>query len=122
MIRAFLLVALFATTTLAAPDAKQLAKDRAVAAERIYQATIASMKSGRAVVETAYAWSVRVLDADLDSGRTTKVALADHLMRMTSLAADLLSAKASGSATTLDADAAAYFKLEAEYWVAKGKR
>jgi hypothetical protein len=122
MIRVLTLVALFSTTSLAQPDAKKLARDRVTAADRMYQGTVASMKTGRAVVETAYLWSVRQLDAELDAGWLVKQALADHLKRMTALETELVRARAAGSATSLDAEAAAYFKLEAEYWVARGKR
>src|SRR5687767_7676874 len=113
MIRALVLVALFTTTTFAAPDAKQLARDRVTAADRLYQGTIAMIKTGRAVVETAYAWSVRQLDAELDAGWLLKQALADHLKRMTALDAQMTTARGAGTVSSLDADAAAYFKLEA---------
>jgi hypothetical protein len=123
MIRALVLVALFTTTTAnAAPDVKQLAAGRATAADRMFQGTVAAIKTGRAVVESAYVWSVRQLDAEIDSGLLLKQALLDHVKRMTALDAELAKLRNAGVASSLDADAAAYFKLEAEYWVARGKR
>jgi hypothetical protein len=123
MIRAAVVVlALLGTPTFATPDAKQLGKDRIAAIEKVYLGVFAQMKSGRAVVDSVYLWSMRWLDAEIDTGKTQKLALADHLARMTMLERDVVAAKGTGQASAIDADAAAYFKLEAEYWVARGKR
>jgi hypothetical protein len=106
----------------AAPDAKQLAKDRVTAAEKVFTGTVQLMKAGRATVESAYGWSVRWLEAELSNGKAAKPALADHLARMTTLAADVTKAFQAGTAGATEQDAANYFKLEAELWSLRGKR
>lgn len=122
MMRIALILIVLAGTAAAAPDAKQLAKDRVTAAEKVFTGTINLLKSGRVGVESAYTWSVRWLDAELANGKAAKTALADHLARMTAVEADLAKAVHAGVANTTDGDAAAYFKLEAELWVVRGKR
>ena len=123
MIRiALVVVALLAGSAVAAPDAKQLAKDKVTAAEKVYKGTVASIQVGRAVSESAYVWSVRWLEAEVGAGKPIKQALADHLARMTALEADLAKAKAAGTAHPVDHDATVFYKLEAELWALRGKR
>jgi hypothetical protein len=111
-----------AAPVLAAPSATQLAKDRAAAAEKVYRNASAMLKTGRGTVEGVYQWSVRWLDADRDSAKPVKPALAAHLARMQELETELVKARDAGTATTGDADAATYFRLEAEGWQARGRR
>lgn len=107
----------------AAPTVAELAKDRVAAAERAYRTTAAGHRAGRAQVEAVYAWSVRWLDAALDAApKAGKQALADHAKRMADLDAEVQKMAAAGTAGPLEADAAAYFRIEAELWSARGKR
>jgi predicted amidohydrolase len=122
MLRIALVLIALAGSALAAPDLKQLGKDRVAAAEKAYRGTLVGLKTGRAAAEAAYTWSVRWLDADLAAGKTAKLALADHLARMTLLEAELDKAKTSGQASAFDHDATIYFKVEATIWAARGKR
>lgn len=122
MLRIVILLVVLVSPVAAAPDAKQLASDRVTAATKVYTGTLAFLKSGRATSESVYTWSVRWLDAELANGKPAKQAFADHLVRMTSLESDLAKAVQAGTASTLDGDAAAYFKLEAEIWALRGKR
>lgn len=122
MLRIALVLIALASPAVAAPDAKQLAKDRVVAAEKVYQGTLTALKSGRATSEAAYVWSTRWLDAELATGKAAKQALADHAARMTALEAELAKNMQAGTASTTDHDATVYFKLEAELWALRGKR
>jgi hypothetical protein len=107
----------------AAPTVAELAKDRVAAAEKAYQGAAAAHRGGRATVEAVHAWSVRWLDASLDaSPRTAKQALADHARRMTELEAEVQRMVGAGTAASSDADAAAFFRIEAALWSARGKR
>ncbi len=122
MLRIFILVVVLGSSVAAAPNAKQLAKERVTAAEKVYAGTLAFLKSGRATGESAYAWSVRWLDAELANGRPAKQAFADHQARMTSLEGDVAKAVQAGTASPIDGAAADYFKVEAELWALRGKR
>jgi hypothetical protein len=107
----------------AAPTAAELAKDRAAAAEKAFRAAAAAHRAGRAPVEAVYAWSVRWLDARLGAApKAARQALADHGKRMADLEAEVQKMAAAGRAGSLDADAAAYYRIEAEQWSARGKR
>lgn len=119
-----IVLALCATsaTAIAAPKAAQLAKDRVAVAEKVYTHATAMMKSGRGTVEGVYLWSVRWLGADLDAARPAKQAFADHAARMTELDTEATKAKGAGAVSAGDAEAATYFRIEAELWQARGKR
>jgi hypothetical protein len=119
--RVVLLVVLLVAPAVAAPT--QLQKDRLAAAEKVFTGTVARVKTGQATADAAYAWSVRWLDAALDADpKTAKKAFADHLARMKELEAERAKARDAGTATTTDADAATYFRLEAEVWSTRNKR
>lgn len=122
MLRIALALIVLVSPAAAAPDAKQLAKDKVTAAEKVYQGTLAQLKSGRSTAESAYVWSVRWLDAELGSGKAAKQAFADHVARMTLLEADLAKSVQSGQANPTDHGAAVFFKLEAELWALRNKR
>ncbi len=107
----------------AAPTIAELARDRAAAAEKAFRAASAGHRAGRTVIEAVYAWSVRWLDAAIDAApKAARQALADHRTRMTDLDAEAQRMAAAGTASSLDADAAAYYRIEAELWAARGKR
>lgn len=111
-----------AATAAAAPNATQLAKDRAATAEKVYRGVVAMQKSGRSTVEAVAQWSVRWLDAELDAAKPKKQALADHVTRMTELETEAAKMRDAGTIAGSDADAATYFRIEAELWQARGKR
>lgn len=114
---ALVIAALLATTpAFAAPTAK----DRAASAEKVYRSTSARLKAGTVTVEVVYQWSVRWLDAELEA--KTKTALADHLARMKDLEEAMTKARDAGTAHSDDAEAATYFRIEAEIWQARRKR
>ncbi len=122
MLRIALVLGMLVAPVAAAPDAKQLAKARVTAAEKVFTGTLAFLKSGRAIAESAYTWSVRWLDAELANGKAAKVAYAEHLARMTTLETELAKAVQAGAASTIDGESASYFKLEAEIWALRNKR
>ncbi len=107
----------------AGPSAAQLAKDRVAAAEKVYALVLAGVDTGRATIETPYLWSVRWLDSAIAAEpRKAKRAFAEHVTRMTELEATIAKRVQAGTASTADGEAAAYFRIEAEHWQAKGKR
>lgn len=120
-LRVLVVLVLCAATAIAAPSATQLAKDRAAAAEKVFRGVVAQQKAGQATVESVHQWSVRWLDAAIDSGEAKKQALADHVTRMTELEALAIKMKDAGVLATSDADAATYFRIESELWQARGK-
>ncbi|HWU90039.1 MAG TPA: hypothetical protein VN253_22405, partial [Kofleriaceae bacterium] len=100
-----------------------LAKDRAAAAEKAYRASVAQHQVGRITLDSVYTWSVRWLEAELAvAPKTAKQALADHQKRMQDLEAAVQKMVAAGAASSLDADAAAYYRIEADLWAARAKR
>jgi hypothetical protein len=108
-------------TAVAAPDAGQLAKDRVAAAEKAYRNAVAAQQVGRGTVETICQWSVRWLDSELDASKPKKQVLADHVTRMTELEAEMVKQRNAGKVTGADVETAAYFRIEAELWQARGK-
>ena len=98
----------------AAPGAPE-AKSRVEIAEQAYTLTAAMYQNGMTQIEDVYRWSVRWLDS---AGPATVKA---HLQRMQTLEQKAQSRFAAGTAPKTDALAAAYFRAEAEAWVA-GKR
>lgn len=116
-----LVFALIAVSTLAFADPAQIANDRAASAAKVYAAL--TSKSGTSSAEDLYRWSVRWLDAELDAHPTAAAkALADHQKRMNDVyAIEQARAKASLAGPN-DVEMARYFKLEADLWVARGKR
>lgn len=107
----------------AAPSAAELAKDRVAAAERAFRSVATGHRAGRATAEAVYMWSARWLEAALETTpKAAKQTLADHLKRMTDLEAEVQKMAAAGIAGSLEADAAAYYRIEAELWSARGKR
>jgi hypothetical protein len=107
----------------AAPSVADLVKDRVAAAEKVYTTSLVMFKSGRATADAVHTWSVRWLDAALDAApKNAKQAIADHQKRMQDFEAEVQKAFAAGVVSSLDRDAAAYFRIEAELWSARGKR
>jgi hypothetical protein len=107
----------------AAPTVAQLVKDRAEAAERTFQLALAAWKSNRGAIEAVYTWSVRWLDAALDRDpRAKKQAFADHVTRMQDVETEAVKLTTAGTVTAAEAEAAVYYRVEAELWAMRGKR
>ncbi len=122
VISSFFVLGMLVAPVAATPDAKQLAKARVTAAEKVYANTLVMMKSGRTTVEGAYVWSIRWLDAELANGKAIKAALADHLERMVALEISTATSVQAGAMSSLEQDATSYYRIEADLWVARGKR
>jgi len=118
----FVFVVVFASVASAGPSVAQLAKDRAAAAEKAFTSAETARAAGAGSVEMVGEWSVRWLEAAIAAGTRTKPALADHLARMTKLEAEVGNAVKAGTARASDAQAAEYFRIEAAYWVARGRK
>jgi hypothetical protein len=104
------------------PTRAQLNQARIDAAAHAYAVAEASWRVGRTPLDEVYTWSVRWLDAQRDQpvrGRALTAALADHLTRMTDLAAEVDRRVKAGSATQADAAATAYYVAEAALWAAR---
>src|SRR5262245_32161547 len=104
MLRIALALLVLISPAFAAPDAKQLAKNLASAADKAYVSTLAQVRSGQAAPEAAHVWSTRLLDAELATGKPAKQAFADHLMRMTTLEVEIGTAFTAGKAGAGDRD------------------
>ena len=122
---AILVVSLtFAAIAHATPTQAQLRIDRSETAAKVYAASVAAMKSGKANLEVAYQWSVRWLDSDYERATVAKVkkqALVDHAARMAELELDATKQRDAGLVNTSDALAATFFRIEADLWVLAGK-
>ena len=111
------------TSAAAAPTAAQLAADRVAAASKAYAAVVARLDVIQP--EDIYRWSMRWLDAQLDdpaTGKAVPQAFADHAKRMIDLEASVQAGYQKGLKPAFDLAAVTYYKLEAELWVARGKK
>lgn len=126
MIRSLLILALAvavpSTTATAAPSVAQLAKDRAAAAEKAFKSATSALMVGRGAADLVCEWSERWMDAAIASGTKAKQAMTDHLQRMTDLEAAVTKEVNTGKMRPTDVEIVQYFRIEAEYWLAGGKR
>jgi hypothetical protein len=108
----------------AAPDPKVvvLQRERLVAAQKVYTVGMTKLAAGAATAEVVCTWSVRWLDAELAAGTPAKQAFAEHLARMEKVEAAMTKASAAGVVSSMDADIATYFRLEAALWATVGAR
>jgi hypothetical protein len=121
--RALILLVLLATTALADPTPDQLAKDRLDAASKVYTHAEQLYKNGLINIDALMTWSIRWVDAALDAPKpNAKTILADHLQRMQDAEALVAKRVAAGAASSVDSEIAAYCRLEAQLWVARGKK
>ena len=107
------------------PDVKQLASDRVAAAQRVWDAYVAQMKTGQSTLEDTRRWSLVLLDAQVDAAANAKAiasALKDYADRVHTLAEAMERAHTAGVRSSLELEAAKYYALEADFWVARGKR
>ena len=106
------------------PDVKQLAAARIAAAAAGVELARKHYEAGTVTLDTVYGWSLRVLDAQLDGarGKAIKDALQAHDDAMHELDDVVKKRVTAGIASSLDAAATAYFAVEADLWLARGKR
>lgn len=120
--RLVLILLLLVSTSPAFANPK-LAKERVAAAEKVYTGVLARLKGGTTTSDVVYTWSIRWLDSSLAAEPAkAKQALADHTARMKDLETQMIDGRDKGKVTPSDADAATYFRIEAEYWQARGKK
>jgi hypothetical protein len=128
--RALLITLVLSSVALADPaparptSPADIAKARSELAAKAFASTLSRFEVGSANVEDVARWSLRWLDASLDgaTGRAVTTALAGHAARMKDLDDKAIAASNTGRTYGADADAATYFRLEADLWVARGKR
>ena len=100
---------------------KDLGQERIAAAKATFEAVKAALAAGSGTPESAYLWSVRWLAAQQEAGQPRAKALADHLSRVSQLETAVKARFQSGAATRADVLAAAYYRVEAEFWSAAKK-
>jgi len=91
-------------------------------AARAYAGAELRWKAGAATADAVGQWSVRWLDAQRDlplTGKALTAAVDEHLKRMQALEAGVKQQFNAGTATSLDADSAAFFRAQAELWSAR---
>lgn len=106
------------------PDQVKLAQGRVDTAAKIYTLTLARWQSGQGTLDEVTAWSLRWLGALRDQptrGKALKRALAEHRDRLTAVEATARDRVKAGLASAIEVEAAHYFLVEAELWVARGK-
>jgi hypothetical protein len=106
------------------PDLKQLASARVAAAKRVVDLLATGYKVGVVTTSDSYAWSIRLLDAELDGAdaKSSARAVNDHVDRMTAFATDVGSRAKAGVVGSQDVAEAEYALAEAKLWAARGKR
>jgi hypothetical protein len=106
---------------LAKPDIAKLAQSRADAAAKSYPAAIILWKNGTSSLDAVYQWSVRWLVATIDTTGKPGPAFTEHLKRMQDVEQEAISRWKAQLTSALEADSAAYYRIEAELWEARGK-
>jgi hypothetical protein len=106
------------------PDVKLLAADRVSAAAKALELAQRQYAAGVSQLDDIYRWSVRLLDATLDGarGKAIAAALKEHADRMHALEEVVKTRVSAGIASPYDSDETAYYIVEADLWVARGKK
>ena len=102
----------------------QLAKARLDAARQAYEGYWRRLRSDRGGdPEKCYSWSRRWMEAQqaLGAGKAAEQAAQAHLERMKELEKLLAALARTGQGTQADADAAQYYRVEAEIWLSQVK-
>ena len=106
----------------AAPDRAALGRARADAAAKAYTTALTRWAAGKGAAVDEGLWSERWVAAQVDAApRSVAQAFTDHLARMTDLEASVKQHAKAGLSGPDDVDAAAYYRIEAELWHARGK-
>jgi hypothetical protein len=124
---------LFLTGLLVAPappdnqpaELSSLAQARFQAAIKQYELTWSYFQQARIDSYQVYVWSRLVLDCrhDISDKPADRIAaIEDHLIRMKKLEALIKKVRRLGFGNSYDVGASAYYRLEAEYWLAKARR
>ncbi len=103
----------------------KLGRDRFRAAEKQYNIVWSYYQQNRIEIYQVYFWSRLMLDARRDLGETPAdrtAALKDHLDRMKKLDDLVVKVRRLGFGRGYDVGASEYYRLEAEYWVARDAR
>lgn len=123
---ALVLALAFATSAAAdpKPDVKQLTADRTEIVVNGVDLARKMFDSGRGTIDEVHHWALRLLDAKLDGakGKAIATALAEHADRMHDLDAAVEKGVQAGLRSSLDRLASRYFAIEADLWVARGKK
>jgi hypothetical protein len=101
-----------------------LADDRHRAALKQFDETWTYYKQDRIDSYQVYVWSRLVLDCRRDMARNPAdriVAIEEHLVRMRELEALVKKVRRLGFGRSYDVGATAYYRAEAEYWLAREK-
>lgn len=102
--------------------AKQLLEQRLDAAKKVFRQNLLRFKNAEALVTDLFGWSERWLDAEiaLSKSKDDRVkACRNHLERTRDIERTAVSYAKSGMGRQADADAATYFRLEAEIRLSK---
>jgi hypothetical protein len=125
---AWLALAGLAGAAPAPPEGKappELLKAQRDAAQKAYKACAALYDNGTAIdAEKCYLWSRRWLEAERQlagDGDTYRAAVAEHLDRMKKLEEAARQLFEAGRGSALDVAGAAFYRAEAETWVAQAK-
>lgn len=106
----------------AAAALSRLGRDRFRAAEKQYEIVWSYYQQNRIEIYQVYFWSRLMLDARRDLGETPAdrtAALKAHLDRMKKLEDLVIKIRRLGFGRGYDVSASEYYRLEAEYWVAR---
>lgn len=106
----------------AADPLSKLGKERFRAAENQYDIVWSYYQQNRIEIYQVYFWSRLMLDARRDLGETAAdraAALKAHLERMKKLEDLVIKVRRLGFGRGYDVGASEYYRLEAEYWVAR---
>jgi RNA polymerase sigma factor (sigma-70 family) len=101
---------------------KELLENRLEAARKVFQQNLTRLKGAQAIPSDLFGWSERWLDAELALATkpTEKAkALRDHLDRTREVERVMISIARVGLGRQADADAATYYRLEAEIHLLK---
>jgi hypothetical protein len=122
------LILLAATRGLADPApvppqvSKALLEKRAEAARKVFQQKSAQVKGALGRPSDLFGWSERWLEAELalaEKSADRATALRDHLDRVRDIERAAVSLAKTGQGSQADADAATYFRLDAEIRLVK---
>jgi hypothetical protein len=105
-------------------ELSSLAMDRYQAALRQYELTWSYFQQARIDSYQVYVWSRLAMDCRRDKADNPAeqiAAIEDHLARMKKLEALITKVRRLGFANSYDVGGSAYYRLEAEFWLAKAK-
>src|SRR5262245_23808543 len=96
---------------------KQVLEKRLEAARKVFEQNLARLKAGQGLPAELFGWSERWLEAELalaDKQADRVMALRNHLDRTREVERAAVNSAKTGQGRQADADAATYYRLEAE--------